>query len=370
MTFLNKILTKSTGSQHTNSPFHKRSIFWILLLVFLLVIQFILPTSAWERLYYQGLCPLIRVSYDFMLGWSPLPMIYVIAVFLLFRTILWLLRWKRGFINQALRALGGIAAMIVAFYVLWGFNYNQIALPKRLNFQFENVTTADIRNEFIRASKTLQQEAASLPQALQLDQQIQAGKISEKLIRENVESSLRQLGLPNNGRVRIRQLWPPGTLLRWGTAGIYLPHTFEGHIDQGMLSVQKPFSMAHEMAHGYGVTDEGACNFIAWLACQNAEDPWLRYGGALSYWRYTAAEMPYDTVENMLMTFPPVIRRSIALIRENNKKYPDLVPKTRDKIYSAYLKQHGVQKGLQSYNEVVMMVQQYLLMRPDLNRKK
>ena len=102
--------------------------------------------------------------------------------------------------------------------------------------------------------------------------------------------------MPHSGRVRVRQPWPNGFLLRWSTAGIYIPQTGEGHIDRGLLAVQKPFTIAHEMAHGYGVADEGACNFIAWLACSQSRDPWVRFGGALTYWRYAAAEMPYESV--------------------------------------------------------------------------
>ena len=41
-------------------------------------------------------------------------------------------------------------------------------------------------------------------------------------------------------------------------------------------------------------------------------------------------------------------------------KYPDILPSVRDAIYSSYLKRHGVKEGLRSYNEVVIMVQQYL----------
>ena len=66
-----------------------------------------------------------------------------------------------------------------------------------------------------------------------------------------------------------------------------------------------------------------------------------------------------DTI-NTSRPFPPVILRSLELIRENDKKYPDILPKVRDAIYSNYLKHHGVEGGLRSYNYVVMMVVEYL----------
>lgn len=244
-----------------------------------------------------------------------------------------------------------------------GFNYNQTSLQKRLGYNLKDVTQQDIEVEYQRATLELQKAAEELPSLLKTDESISALKISDNDLRPDVEKALAELGIPNKGRVRVRQIWPPGLLLRWSTAGIYIPQAFEGHIDDGLLSVQKPFTIAHEMAHGYGVTDEGACNFIAWLACIESKNPWVRFGGAFTYWRYAASEMPGDSIEQELKIISPVVLRSLSLIRKNDEKYPDLLPKIRDAIYSNYLKHHGVEGGLRSYNYVVMMVVEYLRKR-------
>jgi hypothetical protein len=217
-----------------------------------------------------------------------------------------------------------------------------------------------ITMEFYRATEDLKKEVASLPVDFKTDQNIATWKVIDHHIRGEVEYALGVAGAEHSGRVRVRQLWPKGFLLRWSTAGIYIPHAVEGHIDGGLLSVQKPFTLAHEMAHGYGITDEGACNFIAWLACSHSRDPWIRFGGALTYWRYAAAEMPDSTVLAVVKDLDPFIIRSLELIRENDKKYPDIFPRLRDAIYTSYLKSHGVVGGLRSYNKVVSMVLQYL----------
>jgi Protein of unknown function (DUF3810) len=276
------------------------------------------------------------------------------------RFIHWIRSRKKGILYLITKALGGVAFLIFVFYFVWGFNYSQISLQKRLEFNLKDVTQQDIEVEYQRATLELQKAAEDLPSQLQTDESISALKISDNDLRPDVERALSELRIPDHGRVRVRQIWPPGLLLRWSTAGIYIPQAFEGHIDKGLLSVQKPFTIAHEMAHGYGVTDEGACNFIAWLACRESRNPWVRFGGAFTYWRYAASEMPGDSVEQELKTIPPVVLRSLSLIRKNDEKYPDLLPKIRDAIYSNYLKHHGVEGGLRSYNYVVMMVVQYL----------
>ena len=339
---------------------HRRSLIWLGLAVACLVFNLLFPATFWDRYYYQGFFTGIRVVYDTLLGWIPIPMLYVLVVIILIRVVLWIRQRRKGIVWMLSKAIGGIAFLVFLFYVLWAFNYRQIPIPDRLGFQFDEVDSIAISAEFARASEALRNAALALPSQMTEDEFIQNSILPDKAVRKEVEKALAALQLPHKGNVRVRQVLPKGVLLRWSTAGIYIPQTFEGHIDAGLLSVQKPFTMAHEMAHGYGVADEGACNFIAWLACDQSDNPWIKFGGALTYWRYAAVEMPRDSIDNRINSFPPVIKRAIELVRENDKKYPDLLPKYRDAIYNNYLKRHGVKKGLQSYNEVVMMVQQYL----------
>jgi len=313
-----------------------------------------------DRFYYRGLFSWFRPVYDYLFGYSPIPMVYLVAGAILARTYYWWKERKKGFVYLTVRAVGGVAAAIFFFYFLWAFNYHQVPLPKYLGYDLGSVNADHIKAEFDRASAALKMAAEQLPPTMTDDFSIKEKAVHDGDIRGDVEHALKLLGLPHLGRVRVRQLWPKGLLLRWNTAGIYIPQVGEGHIDEGLLSVQKPFTMAHEMAHGYGVTDEGACNFIAWLACEISKNPWVNYSGALVYWKYVAVDAPEEYVKKMLDTFPEVVGQSMQLIRENDQHYPDLFPKYRDAIYSSYLKHHGVKEGLKSYNEVVLMVQQYL----------
>lgn len=354
-------ITKPMGTS-LPGPQHKlrRSVIWMVLLAIALLIDWLIPTPVADRLYYRGLFMGLRPVYDYVLGYSPIPMIYLVAGAIVVRIIYWIGERKKGFSYMAIRALGGISAVVFFFYVFWAYNYHQVPLPKHLGYDLKSVTAEDIQQEFNRASSSLRKAAEDLPNSVTDDFSLQKKAICDNDIREDVKAALKTLDLPHLGRVRVRQLWPKGTLLRWNTAGIYIPQAGEGHIDDGLLSIQKPFTLAHEMAHGYGVADEGACNFIAWLACERSVNPWIRYGGALTYWKYVAYDMPYDSVLQMQKTFPEVVERSMTLIRANDKKYPDLFPRYRDAIYTSYLKHHGIKEGLRSYNEVVLMVQQYV----------
>ncbi|MDQ3015760.1 MAG: DUF3810 domain-containing protein [Bacteroidota bacterium] len=340
--------------------FHRRSLLWVIAAISVLVLDRILPQVFVDKWYYQCVFGYIRRGYDLLFGWLPIPMIYLIALIVAVRIVKWSNDWKKGFLFLLSRALGGIALLVACFYLFWALNYRQITLQERLGLQLDDVTQADVEAEFLRATEVLTSEANALSDHYTSDEAIANLHITDNDLRPDVERALATLGVPNGGNVRVRQLWPKGLLMRWSTAGIYIPHAFEGHIDPGMLSIQKPFTIAHEMAHGYGITDEGACNFVAWLACVQSRDQWIRFGGALTYWRYVAAEIPDEEVRGVINTFPPVVTRALVLIRENDKKYPDILPQIRDAIYSSYLKQHGVKGGLRSYNYVVKMVSLYL----------
>ncbi len=361
MSFFKENITFRVGSNSLRpAVIHTRSLVWIATAILALIIKEILPASFWDHWYYKGFFVGIRQAYDFLLGWSPVPMIYIVLSIILVRTARWIGDRSKGWFYLISRALGGVGALVTLFYFSWGFNYGQISLQERLGFDRSLTDKEDIEAEFKRATEVLRRESAGLPTDLTRDNAIVGLKVVDHDLRQDVKEALAKLNMPHSGRVRVRQPWPDGFLLRWSTAGIYIPQTGEGHIDRGLLAVQKPFTIAHEMAHGYGVADEGACNFIAWLACSQSTNPWVRFGGALTYWRYAAAEMPYDSVSNVIHTFPPVVMRAITLVKENDKKYPDILPSVRDAIYSSYLKRHGVKEGLRSYNEVVIMVQQYL----------
>ncbi|HEY3385954.1 MAG TPA: DUF3810 family protein, partial [Saprospiraceae bacterium] len=294
----------------SQNKIHPRTWFWSGAALVCILLKEVLPGHFWEVWYYKGFFTIFRWTYDTLLGWSPLPMVYVIFSIILVRTARWIGKWEKGWIYQVSHAIGGIAAMITFFYFVWAFNYGQVPLQERQGFNFKAVDQQAISTEFHRATEVLITEAESLPANLVGDEAILQTPINDHSLRPDVERVLSQLELPSAGRVRVRQLWPKGLLLRLNTAGIYIPQTAEGHIDKGLLSVQKPFTIAHEMAHGYGVADEGACNFIAWLACSQSREQWVRYGGALTYWRYAAAEMPTDSVYQIMNTLPPVVLRS------------------------------------------------------------
>jgi hypothetical protein len=150
--------------------------------------------------------------------------------------------------------------------------------------------------------------------------------------------------------------------LHFRTSGIYIPHAFEGHIDKGLHEIQHAFTMAHEMAHGYGITDESECNFIAYLTCLQSSDMNIRYSAELAYWRYLAGYFKYfhrADWESIYNGLNPKLIEDLDAISSHISKYKDWMPKYRDLIYDRYLKTHGVKAGIRSYNQMILLIAAY-----------
>jgi len=104
--------------------------------------------------------------------------------------------------------------------------------------------------------------------------------------------------------------------------------------------------MAHEITHGYGITNEGICNFIAYLACQKSSDPFIKYAGLVAYWRYLAGAYQQHKKEEYWSyreQLPKGFLADMDAINTTLRQYPDIMPQFRNFAYihhSSFLIHH------------------------------
>ncbi len=306
---------------------------------------------VYETVYLNGLFQLIRVVHDYTLGLLPIPSIYLIAPIFFY----YFFKGQCGSIKSFLLAIATCLTWIIAlFYLLWGINYTQPSLAESLKLKSANIDSTYIKDTFLKQTdlvSSLAERNINYPPI----------KAIENEIRNQQEKLLAQWGVPTTGRVRIRKL-PAGSLLRLRTSGIYIPHAFEGHLDGGLYYKQHPFTMAHEMAHGYGYGDESVCNFVAYLTCIASDQRALVYSAELAYWRYLARYYAYHYPEEwsaLRSSLSPALNTDLEAIQEHISKYKDIMPVMRDVIYDKYLKSHGVKAGIKSYNQMIELIAAY-----------
>ena len=257
------------------------------------------------------------------------------------------------------KILGFLGFLVTAFYWLWGFNYQQKNVNEAFGFKLEGLAKDQIDQEFYWVNHFID----SLNRDVNIESWRASGFIfdneMELKIREAVNQLLIEEDIGIQANVPLTFIKPDGVLLRISTAGFYWPLSGEAHVDGGLYPLQWPYTVAHELFHGHGITDEGDCNFLALLACLKTNDPRLSYSAILGYWRYVASEFRRhngrDGYKNKFDELPTPFKQDLKNVYEYLERYPDIFPKLRNKIYNSYLKSQGVKEGMKSYNKVVML---------------
>jgi Protein of unknown function (DUF3810) len=341
--------------------------FWIILgmvTIFLRALASLSPELT-EHLYSRGVFPLIRKLFDWTIGWISVPMLYILLIVVPVFLIGQMIRgWRReGSLGSKVfqffyTTLAVICGVVTLFLWLWGFNYLRIPIEKQMGIQPKPLSVIELKEELDFYTTKIEAERNLLTG--QLDKAITDNDLPADLhedINNNMVFTMRDLGYPASQHLPVRSLFK-GSLLRIGTAGFYLPFSGECNIDNGLHPLQKPYVLAHEMAHGQGIGDEGSCNFIAFLACLHSKNTFVRYSGYLSLWRTLAGNYrqlepeEYAALRNLL---PKGIVADLDAINANNLRYPDIFPELRDHTYDAFLKTQGISEGQENYNRVIVL---------------
>ena len=316
-----------------------------------------------ESFYSQGAFSIWRNLWDYTLGWSPVPLVYLLVFGLLIFLFRWVRRLRREYetMGKSLWRVLSSAILTVCiiysfFYVSWGFNYKRVdQIDQLLDSSYVDQHADELFSEFQRISDHLSSLRASMPDSMDWQATISG---SDHLYRPDLINTFQSLEVPYTGRVRVRMLYPKGSLLYWSTAGVYLPFVSEGHVDAGLHPITWPYTILHEMSHGYGQTGEDDCNFWALLACVNSDNVATQYSGYMAYWRYlrsSAHRADQERFQDVMNGINPSVIGDLKDIIMYSRRYPDIMPKLRDLVYDQYLKSHGVSEGLLSYGRVVLL---------------
>ncbi len=353
-----------------------RKYFFVLIALVCIAVN-LCASSAWiEKYYARGLYLLVRIVFDSTLFLLPVAGLYFLAALLLFSISKFLIIFfnKKLPINQRilqailylLRFAGGVVS---AFYILWGFNYARIPLKQQINLTLTVPDSSDLKKELILSAQETEVALLNFKNSVQpIGLKYLEKKELEDTVRAAVFKTLNNLNLPISGKPRGREIKPTGIMFRFGISGIYLPFTGEANIDAANPVLEKPFTLAHEMCHGMGWTDEGTCNFLAYLACTESENTFLKYSGFISYYRYAAPA--YRRVNNedykkFREILSPELRRDLDDINKTIQKYP--VWFSSDALNDTFLKSQGVKAGINSYNQVILLVRAWRTKKNNLS---
>jgi hypothetical protein len=344
----------------------KRDWSWALLGIIALGLRYfaIQYPEATDELYSRKFFPGIRNLIDLTLGNLPFPSVYLFV----FSVILVLVVFTRRFLSKpdwkskvfySFRALcNGVGALIFFFLVLWGFNYQRTPIFQQLSLKPKSLNLVQLESEINITQRLVEQYRNRMTLDSTAITEILEYPELEKLVRANMSENLEILGLNFTGRPRTKRFPPPGFMRKMGILGIYFPFTGESYIDPTLHALEQPFTVAHEMAHSYGVTDEGEANFIAWVICTNSDDPLLRYSGHLRLLQYQMRDyyrMAPDEFKTWTKTLSQGIKNDLNSLREASETIKPISIEISRKSNDIFLKSQGVKAGVNSYQQLPML---------------
>jgi hypothetical protein len=332
----------------------------------LMAILSILPEVA-ESVYGNGLYPVIRSGLDpLALPWPGIFMMLgtlsLVLIILIWRLIFGVPSMVIRIIRFGKSMIGLLAVLLIWFYVAWGFNYCRPDIIDRMDMTTIEPDTAWLFDEIFRTI-SLANESRSRTSLEYLDglspDEILSTNFDVKKINDELEATLIQFNYEVKINPTLRFLNPDGFLLHWSTSGIYWPFTGESNVDRGVHYIRKPVTIAHELAHAHGLTSEGDCNFVAYLACRNSDIPIHQYSAQLSYLGYLMRDALRVKGRDGLSVFydemSAEVKQDRKSIFDHHETYTDYFPKLRNKVYDTYLRSQGVKGGITSYNYFVKL---------------
>lgn len=339
---------------------------WAILGILALVIRYfaIQNPEATDEIYSRKFFPGIRNIIDLTLGNLPFPSVYLFAATVLVFFGLFIYRFfhRQGWKNKSIYFIQSLAngggGLIFFFLVLWGYNYQRTPMFQQLSLNPKALNIDQLKSEIDITRRLAEQYRGRITTDSTAINSIMDYPDLERLVRANMSEHLEILGLNFTGKPRTKQFPPPGFMRKMGILGIYFPFTGESYIDPTLHPLEKPFTVAHEMAHSYGVTDEGEANFIAWVICTNSDHSLLRYSAHLRLLQYQLRDfyrMAPDNYKELLRSLPIGIRNDLISLREKSEEVIAYSTEISRRSNDIFLKSQGVKAGVNSYQQLPML---------------
>jgi hypothetical protein len=340
---------------------------WALLGLLAVVIRYFAAQNPekTEEIYSRTFFPVVRNVIDLTVSRLPFPTVYlfVLGVLIAFGIYFYHLLvnkpgWKMKVLYSFRSLFNFVGALVFFFLVLWGFNYQRVPIFQQLDLTPRPLGEEEIMSEIslttsilVQVRQNLTLDSAAIEETIPYDEM-------EDIVRENIRENLYLLGLNFTGHPRTKLFYPAGFMTRMGILGIYFPFTGESYIDAALHPLERPFTVAHEMAHSYGVTDEGEANFIGWVICSNSTDPLLQYSGQLRLLRYQLSDL-YRVNPNLYrQTFsrlPRGVKNDLSSILKNKEEIKPISNELSKRSNDIFLKTQGVRAGIMSYQQLPML---------------
>jgi len=333
---------------------------WARLLVktaLLLAVLFVFSRSvSLSEGYMQTVYPVLAIAFSFVSSLIPFSLydIFVIFGMLCYLTIIIrAIVCKKRFSEFMHTFLLFTVALTGWFYFAWGIAYFRKDFYARCDvpkIEFEKENFKDFALRFIDDANRAYVDYSYM------DKNDVRRKI-EGLYKEKHTQLV--IAYPN-GKRRSKPMLFESVYSKMGISGYFGPFFNEIHVNSYGMNFSYPFTLAHEMAHQFGVALESEANLYAFVVCAASDDPQIRYSAYSSVLMYVLNDiyrfLP-DDFEALKAQIRPGIIADLRAKREHwlaarNQTLSD----AQSKVYDAYLKTNKIASGHENYSEVVGLI--------------
>jgi hypothetical protein len=325
---------------------------------------FVVPIPSWavDEFYSRDFYPWIQNALTALSNLVPGAVVDILLVgaagLVLYRSArLVLAARRRDVIDAAAEGLRRIiraaSVMVVAFMLLWGFNYRRLPLESALAGSTAAPPTEAMLVEAI-------DEAVALAVRLRPQAMTTMPETNDELARvlatpmDTALARLHREPLARPGRPKISRVLTP-YFTASGVDGMINPLALESIVHADLLPFERPFVLAHEWAHLAGHGDEAEASAVGWFACMNGP-PSLAYSASLYLVMEGGSQLRGEARSRAFAKIDQGVREDFEKVRQRVLRQRPMVRQASSKVYDQYLKANRVQEGTASYSRAVNVI--------------
>ena len=291
-----------------------------------------------------------------------LPLFLIIAV----GFSIWLT--KHFAVKLYCRALAGMLSVLFTLYSLFVLTlapgYQASTLDVKMNLDRQAVTTEELLNTavILRDQANAQLDDILFRHGTFSVMPYSLDEMNEKL-NDAYEKTAEKYGFLQNFRSNVKFVMLSEPMSYTHITGVYSFYTGEANLNIHFPDYSLPYTAAHELAHQRGIAREDEANFVAFLACTESDDPYIRYSGYVNLLEYVLNALYQANVSTYYSFYGTLdYRVKFEFSAQSNffEQYRDSVAATvTTTVNNAYLQSQGQTAGTQSYGLVVDLAVAY-----------
>ncbi|MBQ9735731.1 MAG: DUF3810 domain-containing protein [Clostridia bacterium] len=271
---------------------------------------------------------------------------------------------------RAARLFSAILSVPLAVYTVFVFSFGVLyyapALPERLDLPQKQITAEELYDvaSFLATRAEEEAEAADVRVLSGGSQMTGSYRQMNGALLSSYARLSEKYDFIHHFPIATKPVFFSDAMAYTHIVGVYTFFTGEANVCTALSDFSTVYTAAHEMAHARGIAREDEANFIAFLACTEADDPYIRYAGYMNLLQYVGNAL-YATDEEAYRTlwksvYSERIKSELISYNEVMERYAgSFASDVADRVNNAYLEGMGTQ-GSVSYDLVVTLAVCYL----------